>query len=131
MPCGYTATGLWVGGGYEDLNGHGTLRNGIAFQAAPERGQALGRRPTLCRVGQQAGRGPCGDAMNIRRNRLPRHLGCRPESLTLDFDATGDPVHGQQEGRFFLGLLPALLFPAALCLLWRPVPGELFTPQQH
>ena len=33
MPCGYTATGLWVGGGYEDLNGHGTLRNGIAFQA--------------------------------------------------------------------------------------------------
>ena len=39
MPCGYTATGLWVGGGYEDLNDHGTLRNDIAFQAALESGQ--------------------------------------------------------------------------------------------
>jgi hypothetical protein len=26
-----------------------------------------------------------------------------PTELVLDFDATDDPVHGQQEGRFFHG----------------------------
>ena len=27
----------------------------------------------------------------------------RPRHLILDFDATDDPVHGKQEGRFFHG----------------------------
>jgi len=26
-----------------------------------------------------------------------------PEHLTLDFDATDDPIHGEQETRFFHG----------------------------
>jgi hypothetical protein len=39
-----------------------------------------------------------------------------PECLVLDFDATDDPVHGHQEGRFFHGcydcccLLPLYAF---------------------
>ena len=47
-----------------------------------------------------------------------------PPEIVLDLDATDDPVHGQQEGRFFHGrgavfprLLPGVLFPAAVHLL--------------
>ena len=33
-----------------------------------------------------------------------------PEGLVLDFDATDDPVHGQQEGRFFHGYYDGYCF---------------------
>ena len=33
----------------------------------------------------------------------------QPKRIILDFDATDDPVHGRQEGRFFHGYYPAYL----------------------
>jgi hypothetical protein len=58
-----------------------------------------------------------------------------PREIVLDLDATDDPVHGHQEGRFFhgYGACPRasgglLVRPAALCLFaagicWRPGSG--------
>ena len=47
-----------------------------------------------------------------------------PEEIVLDFDATDDPVHGQQEGRFFHGYPLQALFARILNRLrsLRPVP---------
>ena len=42
-----------------------------------------------------------------------------PREIWLDLDATDDPVHGRQEGRFFPRLLPPLLLRPAVHLLWR------------
>ena len=33
-----------------------------------------------------------------------------PDEIVLDFDATDDPVHGQQEGRFFHGYYDGYCF---------------------
>ena len=41
-----------------------------------------------------------------------------PEELILDLDATDDPLHGKQEGRFFHATTNATL-PAPVHLLWR------------
>ena len=43
----------------------------------------------------------------------------RPKRLILDFDATGVPPHGEQEGRFFYGYydLPQYVFCVGAC--WR------------
>ena len=49
-----------------------------------------------------------------------------PEEIVLDLDATDDPIHGQQEGRFFHAYyrhycyLPLYIFSGEH-LLWRPV----------
>ena len=55
----------------------------------------------------------------------------RPSELVLDFDATDDPVHGQQERPLLPRLLRPLLLPAAVRLLRRAVAGGLPAAQQH
>ena len=47
-----------------------------------------------------------------------------PRQIILDLDATDDPLHGEQEGRYFHGYR-LLLLSAALCVLRSP-----FTPRQ-
>ena len=42
-----------------------------------------------------------------------------PREIVLDLDATDDPLHGHQEGRFFHGYYDELLLPAAVHLLRR------------
>lgn len=109
--------------GYEDLNDHDTLRNDIAFQTAVERELALGSRSTLCRFEQRADRVL---AWGIHEQLLAQFIASYekpPESITLDFDATDDPVHGRQEGRFFHGyyrhycFLPLYVFCDGHCLV--------------
>ncbi len=89
--------------GYEDLNDHDTLRNDIAFQTAVDKDRVLGNRSTLCRFEQQADR----DWMwRVHEQLVAQFIAAyetAPTSLILDFDATDDPVHGEQEGRFFHG----------------------------
>jgi hypothetical protein len=89
--------------GYEDLNDHDELRHDPLLQTAAGTTGELASSPTLCRMENQADR-PCAMAMNellvdlfIESHRTP------PKELILDFDATDDPVHGRQEGRFFHG----------------------------
>jgi hypothetical protein len=109
--------------GYEDLNDHDTLRNDIAFQTAVEKDQVLGSRSTLCRFEQQADRALMWRIHEQMVEQFIASFEAPPASLILDFDATDDPVHGQQEGRFFhgyyrhYGFLPLYVFCGDQCLV--------------
>jgi hypothetical protein len=93
--------------GYEDLNDHQTLRSDPALQLAagmiPEEGVLLASPPTLCRLENRIDR---QSLIRIAEVLVDQFLAAHPEPpehLILDFDATDDPVHGGQEGRFFHG----------------------------
>ena len=92
--------------GYEDLNDHQTLRNDPALQVAAGRipdDSGTGLAPDALSSGEPHRAPDLGPhRRRVRRSihRLPRGP---PEHLILDFDATDDPLHGRQEGRFFHG----------------------------
>jgi hypothetical protein len=93
--------------GYEDLNDHLTLRDDPALQLAagraPEPDTTLASPATLCRLENRIDR---ASLVRIAAVLVDQFLAAHPEppeSLILDFDATDDPVHGHQEGRFFHG----------------------------
>jgi hypothetical protein len=89
--------------GYEDLNDHEQLREDVLLQSVLDRQEALGSAPTLCRVENRASR---AEMWALHREIVETFIASfapPPEELVLDFDATDDPVHGQQEGRFFHG----------------------------
>jgi hypothetical protein len=139
--------------GYEDLNDHDDLRRdpllatvvgkadptGKARQRPRDRGKALAGKSTLNRLELS----PVGADADSRYKKIP----CRtrdverlfvtlflrahprpPERIVLDLDATDDPIHGHQFGRFFHGYykgycyLPLYIFCGdhLLCARLRP-----------
>jgi hypothetical protein len=79
----------------------------LAVGRDPVHGGSLASQPTLSRFENDAGRvdlfrmaEALADAV-IERHR--RRLGRRCKRITLDFDPTDDPTHGQQEFTFFHG----------------------------
>jgi len=130
---------LAIACGWEDLNDHATLRNDLVLQLATNR-KAIGSRgdvdpdrplasaSTLCRLENRIDRQTC-----VRINQLLVEMFIEshktpPTEIILDFDATDDPVHGKQEGRFFHGyydeycFLPLYVFAGEqlLCAYLRP-----------
>jgi len=114
--------------GYEDLNDHDQLRCDpllavLAGKSDPtgqdrrdpqDRGKALAGKSTLNRLElTPADAGPGArykkiviDAPAVERLFVDLFLqahGQPPERIVLDLDATDDPLHGHQEGRFFHG----------------------------
>jgi len=89
--------------GYEDLNDHDTLRHDLAWQTAVERDQPLASSPTLCRLENRADRPVAWAVHEVLVEQFITSFAQPPTELILDFDATDDRVHGQQEGRFFHG----------------------------
>jgi len=113
--------------GYEDLNDHEQLRTDPLLAAACEnpdllgqsrrheqdRGKALAGKSTLNRLELGAVANSTGkyrkikaDADAIRDLLLEEGVKAIPRKsrvIVLDFDATDDPIHGNQEGRFFHG----------------------------
>lgn len=89
--------------GYEDLNDHDTLRHDLAWQTAVERGEALGSSPTLCRLEQRVDRKAAVAFHRVLLEQFIASFRTPPTELVLDFDATDDRVHGNQEGRHFHG----------------------------
>src|SRR5208282_801069 len=89
--------------GYEDLNDHDTLRHDLVWQTAVERDQVLASSPTLCRLENRADRPVAWAVHQVIVDQFIASFGQAPTELILDFDATDDRVHGQQEGRFFHG----------------------------
>lgn len=89
--------------GYEDLNDHDTLRDDLALQTAVESDKVLASSPTLCRLENRADRETARQVANLIVEKFIQSFKTAPKRLVLDFDATDDPVHGQQEGRFFHG----------------------------
>lgn len=133
---------LAIACGWEDLNDHGTLRNDLVFQLASNRKPA-GRKPgqgdvdpdrplasasTLCRLENRVDRNACVQINKLLVELFIESHKTPPQELILDFDATDDPVHGQQEGRFFHGyydrycFLPLYVFAGEqlLCAYLRP-----------
>jgi len=89
--------------GYEDLNDHGELRRDVLLQTAVERDTPLASAPTLCRLENRASRAVAWALHEVIIERFIASFREAPAELVLDFDATDDPVHGRQEGRFFHG----------------------------
>jgi hypothetical protein len=89
--------------GYEDLNDHTRLREDLVLQTALERASPAASSPTLCRFEQRADRGVAVATHRILVDQFIASFARAPEELVLDFDATDDPVHGQQVGRHFSG----------------------------
>jgi hypothetical protein len=114
--------------GYEDLNDHDSLRDDVLLAVAVgkrdptgeqrelhrDRGHALAGKSTLNRVELTAADATAearykkvvydGEAIDrlfvdvfLAAHRRP------PQTIILDLDATDDPLHGNQEGRFFHG----------------------------
>jgi hypothetical protein len=132
---------LGIACGYEDLNDHDQLRDDplwrlLAGKANPRQEPAAGKS-TLNRlevgVAREAGSAP-GRYHKIgvdeqaftelfTRWYMAAHQDDPPEEIILDLDATDDPLHGAQEGRFFHGYyyhycyLPLYIF-AGDHLLW-------------
>lgn len=114
--------------GYEDLNDHDTLRNDLMWQTAVDRGSELASSPTLCRLENRADRKVAWDFHKVLVDQFIASHPLPPKELVLDFDATDDRVHGNQEGRFFHGyygnycFLPLYVFcgEQLLCSYLRP-----------
>ena len=93
--------------GYEDLNDQQTLRDDPALQVAagkaadPE--QPLASPPTLCRLENRVNRKALVAMSKVLVEHFIQAHDEPPEEIVLDFDATDDPIHGQQDGRFYHG----------------------------
>src|SRR5262245_16187103 len=98
---------LGIALGYEDLNDHSSLRHDPFWPAlaecAPDPEKPLASAATLCRLENRAGRRALFQMANVLVETFIASWKEAPECLVLDFDATDDPVHGHQEGRFFHG----------------------------
>jgi len=131
--------------GYEDLNDHDALRHDPLFAVLAERDDlsdptaALAGKSTLNRL--ELSGATIGEAERYKKIAVDHaavdHLLVEvflqahptpPAEIILDLDATDDPVHGAQEGRFFHGFyghycyLPLYIFAGAhlLCARLRP-----------
>jgi len=95
--------------GYEDLNDHDRLRCDPALQTAiDKRGttpelQLGASSPTLCRFEARSDRQVAVELHRVLVEQFIASFRQAPEELILDFDATNDPVHGEQVGRHFSG----------------------------
>jgi len=106
--------------GYEDLNDHESLRHDAVFgtllgKLEPKRRAdcaALAGKSTLNRLELHESQGSSRyhkirpEAEAIERLWVDLFLDAHreaPSEITLDLDATDDPLHGHQEGRFFHG----------------------------
>jgi hypothetical protein len=93
--------------GYEDLNDHDTLRHDPLFAVMAQQPidpeAPLASSPTLCRLENRVTRKALLRMSAALVESFIASFDAPPQELILDFDATDDPVHGQQEGRFFHG----------------------------
>ncbi len=118
--------------GYEDLNDQQTLRDDPALQVAAgkaaQEDSPLASPPTLCRLENRINRKALVEMSKLFVEHFLASHDKPPKEIVLDFDATDDPIHGQQEGRFYQGyykhycFLPLYVFCGGhlLCALLRP-----------
>jgi len=114
--------------GWEDLNVHKALRQDVAMQTAVGVDREVASAPTLCRLEKWADRATAVRLSELLVEQFVASFGSAPKELVLDFDATDNPLHGQQEQRFFHGYydsycyLPLYVFcgQQLLCAYLRP-----------
>jgi len=111
--------------GYEDLNDHDELRHDPIMatlagklsarrsDCAPAAGKSTLNRLELSREVATRYHKISHDPARIERLFVDLFLDAHakpPKQITLDLDATDDPLHGQQEGRFFHGYYDAYCY---------------------
>ena len=114
--------------GWEDLNDHRALRQDVAMQTAVGVDGDIASAPTLCRLEKWADRSTAWRLHQVLVDQFIASFKTAPAELVLDFDATDNPLYGQQEGRFFHGYydsycyLPLYVFcgQQLLCAYLRP-----------
>lgn len=114
--------------GWEDLNDHAALRQDIAMQTAVGVDHEVASAPTLCRLENWSERQTAWGLHQVLVDQFIASFKRVPEELILDFDATDNPLYGQQESRFFHGYydsycyLPLYVFcgQQLLCCYLRP-----------
>ena len=101
--------------GYEDLNDHDTLRREVGLQTVVERDRPLASASTLCRFEKRADRAAAWRLHPVLLEQFIAGLEVVAKELILDFDATDDPVHGEQAGRFSTGITAGTVFCRCMC----------------
>ena len=106
--------------GYEDLNDHQALRHDPLLGVASGKpdGEALASAPTLNRLELSSHRSGRYHKLQLdpaKAETLLLKLGVqtlkrRQREVIIDLDATDDPLHGKQEGRFFHGYYDAYCY---------------------
>jgi hypothetical protein len=98
---------IGIAQGYEDLNDHQALRMDPLFHVATDRGFdpeiPLASTSTLWRLEDRVDREAMIKIVEVFVDQFIASHATAPSQIVLDFDATDDPLHGQQEGRFFNG----------------------------
>jgi Transposase DDE domain group 1 len=95
--------------GYEDQNDSETLREDpllkLCCGSLPESGPDLASQPTISRMENAATRSSCHRIAEVlfELYLTQREKDGAPERVLVDFDATDDPTHGDQEGSFYHG----------------------------
>ena len=97
--------------GYEDINDHEELRNDPVLQLCCERLNALAGKSTLNRLELSANivdryKKIVADFMAIDKLLVRLFMESfrkEPKEIVLDIDITDDPLHGDQEGKFYHG----------------------------
>ena len=93
--------------GWEDLNDHLGLRVDPLMQLATDRDvddqRPLASPATLCRLENRVSHRSCVELSKLLVELFIESFDSPPQELVLDFDSTDDPLHGDQEGRFFHG----------------------------
>jgi hypothetical protein len=96
---------------HEDLNDHDELRHDILMQTLAGKSSSLASAPTLCRMEARSKKRPMFALQKLLIDLfIEKHADQPPKELVLDFDATDDPTHGNQEGRFFHGYYKSYCF---------------------
>ena len=110
--------------GYEDQNDSDSLRTDPLLKLVcgrlPETGASLASQPTISRLENAVTARSCyriaQALMELYIRQRTKHGDTAPERILLDFDATADPAHGEQEGVYYHGyygeriLHPLLVF---------------------
>lgn len=95
--------------GYEDQNDSNFLRSDpllkLVCGALPESGEDLASQPTICRMENAVTNRGC---YQMARALAELYIAQRgkdgvPQKIVLDFDATDDPTHGDQEESYYHG----------------------------
>ena len=98
-----------IASGYEDQNDSDTLRQDPLLKmvcgSLPEGGPDLASQPTICRLENAASMRSCHQIAQVLFELYLSEQGRdgTPERVLLDFDATDDPTHGEQEGSYYHG----------------------------
>ena len=109
-----------IAAGYEDVNDHHQLRHDPAFQVAAGRSPSehngkdgkgpLASTSTISRLENRVDFKTCFDLCELLVDIFLESYATPPEEIILDYDATDDSVHGEQEQRHFNGFYDGYCF---------------------